>query len=83
MILKGSEVVTDTYNGKHFFQLVTNSQKYYQIESFNGRRDIMISTEIHRQFPIWVGDHAERTIMYHWKNLYAIRMELCDNEVLL
>lgn len=81
VILKGSEVVTDTYNGEAFFQLVTNSQNYYQIERFNGRRDIIDINGNTQAIPIWVGDHAERTIMYHWKNLYAIRFENEDNEV--
>ena len=90
VILKGSEVVNDTYNGEAFFQLVTNSQNYYQIERFNGRRDIIDINGNTQVIPIWVGnseehtwvgDHAERTIMYHWQNLYAIKMKNEDNEV--
>lgn len=80
MILKGSEVVTDSYNEEAFFQLVTNSQNYYQIERFNGRRDIIDFNGNTQAIPFWNGSE-ERIIMYHWKDLYAIRMETWDNEV--
>ena len=90
MILKGSEVVHETHNGEVFFQLVTNSHKYYQIERFDGTREIIDINGNTNVIPIWVGnseehtwvgDHAERTIMYQWQNLYAIRFENEDNEV--
>lgn len=90
MILKGSEVVHETHNGESFFQLVTNSHKYYQIERFDETRDIIDINGNTNVIPIWVGnseehtwvgDHAERTIMYQWQNLYAIRFENEDNEV--
>ena len=81
MILKGSEVVTEHYHDDVFFQLVTNSQNYYQIERFDETRDIIDINGNTQAIPIWVGDHAERTIMYHWQNLYAIKMKNEDNEV--
>lgn len=80
MILKGSEVVTENHKRECFFQLVTNSQKYYQIERFDETRDIIDINGNINAVPFWNGSE-ERTIMYHWKNLYAIRMENKDNEV--
>jgi hypothetical protein len=80
MILKGSEVVTENHKRECFFQLVTNSQKYYQIERFDETRDIINIDGNTNAVPFWNGSE-ERTIMYHWKNLYAIRMENEDNEV--
>ena len=80
MILKGSEVVTENHKRECFFQLVTNSQKYYQIERFDETRDIIDINGNTNAVPFWNGSE-ERTIMYHWKNLYAIRFENEDNEV--
>ena len=80
MILKGSEVVTEHYNDDVFFQLVTNSQNYYQIERFDETRDIIDINGNTNAIPFWNGS-AERTIMYQWQNLYAIRFENEDNEV--
>jgi hypothetical protein len=60
--------------------LVTNSQNYYQIERFDETRDIIDINGNTNAVPFWNGSE-ERTIMYHWKNLYAIRMENKDNEV--
>ena len=80
MILKGSEVVTENHKRECFFQLVTNSQNYYQIERFDETRDIIDINGNTNTVPFWNGSE-ERTIMYHWKNLCAIRMENKDNEV--
>lgn len=80
MILKGSEVVTENHKRECFFQLVTNSQNYYQIERFDETRDIIDINGNTNAVPFWNGSE-ERTIMYHWKNLCAIRMENKDNEV--
>ena len=82
MILKGSEVVTENHKRETFFQLVTNSQKYYQIERFDRTRDIIISTEIQRQFLFeWLLRNVQLCII--GKILYAIRMENKDNRSLL
>ena len=80
MILKGSEVVTEHYNDDVFFQLVTNSQNYYQIERFDETRDIIDINGNTNAIPFWNGSE-ERIIMYHWQNLYAIKMKNEDNEV--
>ena len=68
MILKGSEVVTEHYNDDVFFQLVINSQNYYQIERFDETRDIIDINGNTNAIPFWNGSE-ERTIMYHWQNL--------------
>lgn len=80
MILKGSEVVTENHKRECFFQLVTNTKNYYQIERFDETRDIIDINGNTNAVPFWNGSE-ERTIMYHWQNLYAIRMENKDNEV--